>query len=89
MHTMNLSKPFDLLFQSDPADQLFHLVGRFLSYMPGSLPKIFSNTDLITDGLHQFWEDSQAFILMGAVIYIIAAIFKRGVDIQSENDLTV
>jgi len=28
-------------------------------------------------------------VLMGAVIYIIAAIFKRGVDIQSENDLTV
>ena len=29
------------------------------------------------------------FILMGAVIYIIATIFKKGVDIQNENDLTI
>jgi len=26
---------------------------------------------------------------MAAVIYIIAAIFKKGVEIQNENDLTV
>jgi len=26
---------------------------------------------------------------MGAVIYIIATIFKKGIDIQNENDLTV
>ena len=41
------------------------------------------------DSLNQFWADSQAFILMGAVIYIIAIIFKKGVTIQNENDLTV
>jgi hypothetical protein len=39
--------------------------------------------------LNQFWEDSQAFILMAAVVYIIATIFKKGVEIQNENDLTV
>lgn len=36
-----------------------------------------------------FWSDSAAFVLMGAVIYIIAVIFKRGVAIQQENELTV
>ncbi len=41
------------------------------------------------DNLKQFWTDSQALILMGAVVYIIATIFKKGVDIQNENDLTV
>jgi len=41
------------------------------------------------DNLSKFWADSQSFILMGAVIYIIATIFKKGVDIQNENDLTV
>lgn len=39
--------------------------------------------------LNQFWADSQAFILMAAVIYIIASIFRKGVEIQNENDLTV
>jgi len=29
------------------------------------------------------------FLLMGALIYAIAQVFKRGVEIQSENELTV
>jgi hypothetical protein len=41
------------------------------------------------DALNQFWEDGRAFILMAAVIYVIATIFSRGVEIQNENDLTV
>lgn len=39
--------------------------------------------------LDRFWADSTAFILMAAVVYVIATIFKRGVDLQNENDLTV
>lgn len=41
------------------------------------------------DNLSQFWTDSQAFILMAAVIYMIAIIFKKGIDLQNENDLTI
>jgi len=41
------------------------------------------------DALNQFWADSQAWILMAAVIYVIATIFSRGVELQNENDLTV
>jgi len=33
--------------------------------------------------------DSQAFILMEAVIFIIETIFKKGIEEQIENDLTV
>jgi hypothetical protein len=29
------------------------------------------------------------FLMLGAIIYIIAQIFKRGIEIQSENELTV
>ncbi len=42
-----------------------------------------------TSPLSKFWTDSKAFILMAAVLYIIASIFKRGVELQNENDLTV
>jgi hypothetical protein len=42
-----------------------------------------------TERLNQFWVDSDAFIIMAAVVFIIAQIFKRGVDVQQENDLTV
>ena len=39
--------------------------------------------------LDSFWIDSKAYILMAAVLYVIATIFKRGVELQNENDLTV
>ena len=39
--------------------------------------------------LNEFWVDSQAFILMAAVIYAIAIIFKRGIELQNENDSTI
>jgi len=39
--------------------------------------------------LNPFWADSQAFILMAAVIYIIAIIFSKGVENQEELEETV
>lgn len=42
-----------------------------------------------TSQLDYLWSDGQAFVLMAAVIYMVATIIKRGVDIQTENDLTV
>jgi len=29
------------------------------------------------------------FLLLGAIIFIIAQVFKRGIEIQTENELTV
>jgi len=36
-----------------------------------------------------FLSGSAEFLIMGAVIYAIAMVFKRGVEIQADNDLTV
>jgi hypothetical protein len=41
------------------------------------------------DMLNKYWGDSQAYVLMAAVVYVIATIFSRGVELQNENDLTV
>jgi Protein of unknown function (DUF2975) len=35
------------------------------------------------------WNDSAAFLMMAAIVYILAQIFKRGIELQSENDLTI
>ncbi len=32
---------------------------------------------------------SSEFLFMAGIIFIIALIFKRGVEIQSENELTI
>jgi hypothetical protein len=39
--------------------------------------------------LNDYLTDGKGFILMSAVLFIIATIFKRGIELQSENDLTV
>lgn len=87
---LDLSKPFNS-FVSEQIAKLsyFTLSIGFLSYLARQTAKNLQHRGYEIDQLNQFWVDSQAFILMGAVIYIIATIFKKGVEIQNENDLTV
>ena len=60
-----------------------------LSYIARQSAKNLLHRGFVIDNLNQFWADSQAFILMAAVVYVIATIFKKGIEIQNENDLTV
>lgn len=90
MHKMDLAKPFN----SFVANQILYIsyftlsIG-MLSYIARQLTKSINHFGFEINELTQFWADSQAFIVMGAVIYIIATIFNKGVGIQNENDLTV
>lgn len=90
MYKMDLSKPFSTFVERKffSISYLTLSVG-FLSYVSRQFAENLTHYGFVTDNLNQFWADSQAFVLMGAVIYIIATIFKKGVDIQNENDLTV
>ncbi|MBA4853149.1 DUF2975 domain-containing protein [Emticicia sp. BO119] len=90
MHTMDLSKPFNTFVARQISQVSYYTLSiGLLSHIARELTKNLMHHGFVTDSLNQFWGDSQAFILMGAVIYIIATIFKKGVDIQNENDLTV
>lgn len=90
MHKMDLSKPFNTFVSRQISLLSYYALSiGLLSYIGRQFAKNLIRYGFITDNLNQFWEDSQAFILMGAVIYIIATIFKKGVEIQNENDLTV
>jgi hypothetical protein len=60
-----------------------------ISYIARENAKRMEHYNFDTSILNEYWTDSQSFVLMSAVIYIIAAIFKRGIAIQEENDLTV
>lgn len=37
----------------------------------------------------EYWNDTGAFLIMAATIYVIAQVFKKGIELQNENDLTV
>jgi hypothetical protein len=87
---LNLSKPFD----SYVAGQIkkisyFTLSIGLISYIARETANNLQHYGFEIDALNQFWADSQAWILMAAVIYVIATIFSRGVELQNENDLTV
>jgi len=87
---LDLTKPFS----SYVADQIktlsyYTLSIGLISYIARETAKSIQHYGFETDALNQFWADSQAWILMAAVIYVIATIFSRGVELQNENDLTV
>lgn len=90
LHKLNLTKPFNN-FVSEQITKISYItfsVG-LISYIASQVCKSLPHYGYRTEHLNQFWEDSQAFILMAAVVYVIATIFKKGVEIQNENDFTV
>lgn len=86
---LDLSKPFNC-YVSSRITQISYLILSIglISYIAREITKSLQHLFEI-NRLNPFWEDSQAYILMAAVVYVIAAIFSRGVEIQNENDLTV
>ena len=90
MQKIDLSKPFSTFVATQiKLISYYTLSIGLLSSIASQFARYLMHHGFVTDNLNRFWADGQAFILMGAVIYIIATIFKKGVDIQDENDLTV
>ncbi len=87
---LDLAKPFNNYITKKILQLSYYTfeIG-ILSYTAREVAKNLENHGYEIDKLNQFWVDSQAFIIMSAIIYVIAQIFKRGVEIQEDNDLTV
>jgi len=87
---LDLSKPFNR-FVSKKISQISYFTFSIgiLSYIAREVTQKLSVNGYEIDSLSHFWVDSQAFILMAAIIYVIAQIFNRGIEIQNENDLTI
>jgi hypothetical protein len=87
---INLSKPFDP-FVSKQIYKISHhtfSIG-LLSIIARQAAKNLQHHGFAVDNLNQFWADGQAFILMAAVVYVIATIFSKGVEYQEELEETV
>lgn len=87
---LDLEKPFNS-FVSEQISQIsfFTLSIGLLSYIARQTAKNLEHYGFEIDGVSQFWVDSEAFIIMAAIIYVIASIFKKGIELQNESDLTV
>lgn len=87
---IDLSKPFNS-FVSKQITQISYYTFAIglLSYLARQVAKNLQQHGYNIDMLNPFWADSQAFILMAAVIYVIAIIFSKGVAYQEELEETV
>ena len=87
---LDLSKPFNN-FVSKKILQISYFTFSIgiLSYIAREITQKLAVQGYEIDSLSQFCVDSQAFILMSAIVYVIAQIFNRGIEIQNENDLTI
>lgn len=90
MHKLDLSNPFNSYVSSQitQISSYTFFIG-IVSLIGQEIAKNLHHHGYRTDDLNPFWGDNEAFILMAAIIYIIAIIFKKGIEIQAENDLTI
>lgn len=87
---IDLSKPFNQLVSKQISQISYYTLSiGVLSYFARQSARNLQHHGYDIHMLNQYWTDSQAFILMAAVIYIIATIFSKGVEYQEELDETV
>ena len=87
---LSLSKPFSD-YVADKINKISYYTFSIglVSYIGRETARYLEHRGIELATLNKFWADSEAFILMAAIIYVIANIFKRGIEIQNENDLTI
>ena len=87
---LDLQNPFSefVSLQINRISELTLSIG-VISIIAKEVVKNISQKGYDVNQLNEYWIDGAAFILMSAVLFIIATIFKRGIELQSENDLTV
>jgi hypothetical protein len=88
--TLNLVKPF--------SQEIASLISKisYLILTAGILGTItFQYSEVLEakgfelNQLQTWWDDNYAYLLMGSIIFVIAQIFKKGLELQAENDLTI
>jgi hypothetical protein len=86
---INLSKPFNNFVSRQILQINYYTLSiGLLSYLARQVAEKLQGLGYDIDTLSPFWADSQAFILMAAVIYVIATIFSTGGENQEELEET-
>jgi len=88
--TLNIIKPFSV----DVERFIFKMSYVALVIGALSLFGIRYSEGLIERGvklpeMYKYFGGGDVFLMMAAILFVIAQVFKRGIEIQSENDLTV
>lgn len=89
--TLNLVKPFSLEVANiiERISYGVFSVG-FLGLLAHQFFRGLTRKGLPVDAMvEQYWDEWGTFLMMAAILLVITHIFKKGMDLQTENDLTV
>ena len=87
---LDITKPFSpFVTQKINQISIFTFVVGVVSSIGRYSTKYLAIGEIEINQLSAFWVDDKAFMLMSGVLFVIASIFKVGVSLQNENDLTV
>ena len=87
---LNLVQPFskDVSFLISKIGQVALGIG-ILTLVAVGYTAWLTNKGVTFPDLQQYLGAGGEFLLLGGIIFIIAQVFKRGIEIQSENELTI
>jgi hypothetical protein len=90
MQQLDMQNPFQqqTAIQIKKISQTAVVIG-FVSLFVKETAQQLDKKGFAVEGMNKFWSNSEGYLLMAAVVYILSVIFTRGVNLQKENDLTI
>ncbi|MCU0383930.1 MAG: DUF2975 domain-containing protein [Cyclobacteriaceae bacterium] len=88
--TIKLVKPFTENVAALISKISYHAaVIAMLSFLADRFARNISHKGYNVSDISQYWNDSATYLMMAAIVFVIALIFKKGIALQTESDLTV
>lgn len=87
---LNLVKPF-----SEKVSEIITSITWYafsigiISLVVQEIIKRISEKGYNTGLAEKYWNDGGAYLMMSAILFVIALIFQKGIELQKENELTV
>jgi hypothetical protein len=87
---LNLVKPFNVEIAQLIEKISFEAFGiAIVSIVAHEYTKQLIQSGYEVSSIETYWDDTAAFLMMAAIIFVISQLFKKGIELQNENDLTV
>ncbi len=87
---LNLVKPFDVEIAKLIEKISFEAFAiAIVSVIAHQYTKMLIQSGYEVSHVEKYWNDTAAFLMMAAIIFVISQLFKKGIELQNENDLTV
>lgn len=87
---LNLVKPFDVEIAKLIEKISYEAVAiAIVSVIAHQYTKRLIHNGYEVSDIEKYWNDTAAFLMMAAILFVISQVFKKGIELQNENDLTV